>query len=58
MADTTPRPPVTVAADLRLTSAELGKLTPEQVKVVFEGVGKLAALTVADRTAEPPEVSR
>lgn len=39
-----PRPVMQTAVDMRLTTADLAKLTPEQTRAVFESVGRLAAL--------------
>jgi hypothetical protein len=36
-----------VTADLRFTTDDIAKLTPEQTEALFEGIGKLAAATVA-----------
>ncbi|MGX6604792.1 hypothetical protein ACWKSP_22090 [Micromonosporaceae bacterium Da 78-11] len=37
------RPVMAVAVDMRLTPADLTRLTPEQIEAVFEGVGHLSA---------------
>ena len=38
---------VAVSLDVRLTTRDIAALTPQQARAVFDGVGRLAALTVA-----------
>ena len=43
---TQPRPVVGLAIDMRLATEDLAKLSSDQVRAVFVGVGQLAALGV------------
>ena len=54
MSEQPPRPVMKVGVDMRLTADDIARLTPEQARAVFEGVGRIAALLTADPHARRP----